>query len=418
MPPGNNLSAIFGGGGPPQMDTSTLNQILSPYGVQEPDSYLQPGPLENNRGFNMAHPQLASRLDNALIAVSLMGPTGATAGENISNAARGILGVGNYRRQFAAQQAAIPIEMAGKIAGLQHLGAESEELRARGEYYRNLPKMWENRDQQRLNAALVRSQIQGAEHPRLMKDAGGNEYVATPQVDNDGNITWQHSDIDPMEFKREQVKTKASNMFGGGLHGGVFSTQLAAKYGDRLGELMANPTAEFAKDVNQFYTKMQQESASYQGIGARNNEPISQSDRSKEALRASQKQLDSYMFQKSDMDPAKVRSALAPALLNSGATLDQVEAQVQAQIAGMKQHNSQLDGMWNAYTRMPPEFQAQYDFGTYASNSGYDFRTRHFQPVGGAPQQQPQAQQQGPMPGAPGSGLSPNVQAIINALGK
>lgn len=419
MPPGN-LAAMFGAG-PPQMDSDQLNKILQPYGVQMPTTYQQPGPFENMPSFGSAHPAIAQGLDNALIAVSLMGPTGKTAGENISNVARGVLGVGPYRRAMLAQQAQMPLQMAGQVANLQHLGAENQELAGRGEYYRAIAANadWhKDASSERMNAALMRTQMEGTKQMKVTKRADGSEVVQQPFIDPhdpDFQVQWKDTDIDPADFKRTEAHGKTSSAFGGGLAGSVMATQLEAKYGDQLPALMSKPSPEFAQDVQKMYRQVQQDSAGFQGTQFREG-TVPKTDSFREVTRANQAQLGKMQYGVKDRDKSikEEQSRLLHAnIASQNPPQDMYAAQAEANVKQRMDHDQKLQEMYTQYSMLPPEVQMTVPFSAYAQQQGYNPQTRFFQPQpqGGA-QQAPQAM------GGQQPTLSPTVQAVIDALKK
>lgn len=95
----------------PTMDPSQLVQreegyLQSPYALVNPNSFLA-----------QRAPGIAGHLDNAFLTLANMGPTGDTAGENISNVMRGMMGARQFNQERAMQAAMLPMQM--RMMGLQ-----------------------------------------------------------------------------------------------------------------------------------------------------------------------------------------------------------------------------------------------------------------------------------------------------------
>jgi len=138
----------------PQSWEEAAGKMLSPFGVKP----VSPSPFapipESN--FTRAHPMLASGLSNALLGLAGMGPTEWSAGANISNVARGLIGIPQMRRQAQMQQMAMPFQQAGLLFGpqeqqakLEFERAQAEQARAMAHYHMVMPetyeKMWTQR---------------------------------------------------------------------------------------------------------------------------------------------------------------------------------------------------------------------------------------------------------------------------------
>jgi hypothetical protein len=416
---GNDLNA-----GPPSINVDQINALLAPYGVQMPSQYMQPGPFENMGGFFQGHPTLSRGLDNALIAVGNMGPTGRTAGENISNAARGVLSIGPYRRQFAAEQALMPLEFANKVGALQAQQGLMKFHEAMGEYYRNRGSASVVQAENRLNSALVRENLQGAQHMQMGKDAMGRPVVMEPQVGDDLKVHWvENHNIDPAVFQQELTRQKVTSRFGGGAVGGQIANAIAQHYGgwDKIPDVVDPKVySDAAKEANK-------DSASYLGreFGAAN---VPQADVYKSVHQASTDYLKGAKWPITNYDSAvKAESArLLAGMLDSGGVQNPLQARQQADqqaainVRGRMTTNSQLDAAYGTWSQLPVETQMTVPFAQWLqSDAGgrWNPNTRAF----AGPTAPPQAQA-GPMPGqpapSPSQGLSPQVQAIIGTLAK
>lgn len=213
----------------PGFDATTINAALQPYGVSMPESYSAPGPAENT-SWGQQHSRLSRGIDNALIAVGGMGPGGPTAGENISNAVRGVMGVEPFRRQYMSEQAMLPFQYAKEVGGLQAQQSYMKMQNAMGAYYGDRGTAALQANEQKLQGAQIRANIQGALKPRLNKDASG-EFVEIPQVDDNFQTTWQRTNIDPSEFRSQEAKGKFANRFGQSAQSEFVGNTLANHYG-------------------------------------------------------------------------------------------------------------------------------------------------------------------------------------------
>ena len=423
FPLGNPFGAMSAGA--PDLDPQVA-QMLQTFGVGMPQQTQQPGPFENMQGMDAAHPALAKGLDNALIATSLMGPTGATAGENISNVARGVLGVGNYRRQFAAQQAMLPFQYADAMGKLQKNQADVQELKDRGEYYRSFADQRSGQNQQRMNAALLKAQVDSGKNLQLFTDANGKEVVRQESIDPQTLSTvWNDTGIDPQDFKAEHLKNKVSNRFGGGLGGAAIGNSIANAYGgyDKIPDvvdpkIMAGALRDYAQNSPGFVTNQNREST------------VPQSDVYNHVMAANTQALKGMKFNIGNREAAikAERTRIMRGTLDAGAqnlSMSDIDKQAAAQVDYYNQHDEQLDSLYGQYAQLPMEIQMTVPFQQWAQRAGgYDNNSRTFsthtqQPApqaGGSSQYGPSLNQQAP-PAGP-QGLSPAVQAIINSLGK
>lgn len=90
------------------------------------DVHNAPAELSDVRDFFSAnHPGLTGRLANIGYSLANMGPTGLTAGENISNAFRGIVGGRQEQMMNAIRRATLPYELQMPKAQLENIQAES-----------------------------------------------------------------------------------------------------------------------------------------------------------------------------------------------------------------------------------------------------------------------------------------------------
>lgn len=410
------ISAGAMAGGPPTMDTSQLDSLLQSYGVQLPSSYVQPGPLENSPMQN-SHPGLARGLDNALITASLMGPSGRTAGENISNAARGVLGVGPYRREFQAQQAMLPLQVAGVIGGLQAQQGAIKRDTAMAGYYGDRGQAALETVAQKTQAAITRENMLGTKQMQLGKDSLGNPVVQEPFIDPhdaDMQVQWRNRpDIDPHQFAQQQTHGKIAQGFGGGVAGETITLNLEQKYGDKLPALLQSPTSEFIRDLNSTVAGVNKMSGSYQGTQLR-QDSVPASTAFQERVKANQVQLGGMKYGIKDHDKAVKNEAsrLMRSSADSGGSVDlkQLQTQAEANVSYKEDHDRQLDDLYGRYAQLPPEVQGSVDFSSWAQKEGgynpqsHTFATHGTAPPGATP------------PASPMGGLSPSDQAIINSI--
>src|SRR6185437_2195759 len=102
----------------PTSDPYALMQRAQAY-YQSPYATFSP-----NSPLGRLNPAIASGVDNGLLTLANMGPTGATAGENISNVARGLVGARNFNQERAMNAAMLPAQM--QMMGLQRQDIESQ----------------------------------------------------------------------------------------------------------------------------------------------------------------------------------------------------------------------------------------------------------------------------------------------------
>lgn len=276
--PGNPFNLQPTQTGPPELDNSIVNDTLKTFGVHMPSSYAQPG-LEATP-WGQRHNRLATGIDNAMIAVAGMGPTGETAGDNISNVARGVMGIQPFREQFADAQAQVPLQYAKEIGGLQGMQAENRMRDAQASWYGD-------RGQAALQANLTRSQIaqQNAVLKLQIESQKDPMVMNVPDPNNPGKFVKQvgryqaelssegaptgrgnyvpDPSINLQDFEQEKHMRGLGSIFGSDTHGeGTF---IMTQMGKTLGGIdKINPdvnkwdvthTDAFAKAV-QYYSKL------------------------------------------------------------------------------------------------------------------------------------------------------------------
>jgi len=208
------------GGGAPEYDADQINALLQHFGgIQLPGSAYQPqGLFENMPWMTRQAPGLAHGLDNALIALGNMGPTGATAGENISNVARGLSSIGPTRQAQAAASVMLPLQMAGQVAQLKAQGGYMDYLSSMAKYYGGRNDASLDAANTRANIAAQKNAMLAGKEGMILKDG----TVGFPYVDDDGQIQYKsHPEIDPKAFAAAQKKKQLDGVMGGSLQGRI-----------------------------------------------------------------------------------------------------------------------------------------------------------------------------------------------------
>lgn len=435
FPLGNPFSAARGGiapgalgAGPPNMDPGVLNQLLGQYGVGLPQQLIPPGPFEQMGGFAGHHPGLATGLDNALIAASLMGPTGATAGENISNAARGILGVEPYRRQFAAEQYMLPLQVAQSIGGLQAQQAMMKMYQGMGQYYADTGKSRLESPEMRMQQGIMKEQFEAAKNQRLGKNGMVQQQEWDPVT---MQPVWKDQpDIDPKAFMQTQLRTKTSQRFGGGAMGDMIANDLANAYKgyENIPEVI-DP-----KIYHNAYANAQRLSAGYQGIFPRAQNQANQ-DAATAAAKLTQNLIGTFAPLPSQQAFDKQRRApIMAAILNGNQRISYDQAvkmadqQIQQEYGAMQQRRGKLEsdlGELQNRWLLSPERSIGMPFETYLDSQGFNRQTGVFNvsqpgaPQGSAPIQPGATVVHPPaLPGQPAQSPSAAMQQLMQLFKK
>jgi hypothetical protein len=406
--------------GAPGIDTDQVNQLLKPYGVSMPSSYQQPGPFENMPGFNSGHPGLSRGLDNAFIALAGMGPTGRTAGENISNVARGVLGIGSYRRQYQAEQAMMPLQFAKEIGGLQQQQATIDELRGRGEYYKAMGQYRGDENQTNILRGQMNANTRNG--PGNLQ-LGTNGKVQERQMGKDGNSYWQDTEIDPQEFKAEHARTKLSNRFPG-LEGMYIGNALANHYGgaDKVpdtipDDIMSKVMREGAALTPGYQSGVQKEGAipaadaynkflesqtdAYKGF----IKPFQVDNPEKEIAAEKAKWMAHFMNNQDPTNPNPPHQTFA-------AIDAQAQAQAEHTVREKISKRQAVDAAYGQWSAQPPAAKQALPFAGWMQQRGFDPVNGTF---GAAPgQQAPSNPAAGPTPQATGPQLTPKQEAFTN----
>ena len=110
----------------------------SPFGAPYRNPFLY-FPSEGRGGeetWFARHPRATTGIESALTAVGSMGPPGLSIGENISNAARGIVAAPMARREHLLQQMQAPYQLAGSMIQMQKNLQEMATQQAHAQFYR------------------------------------------------------------------------------------------------------------------------------------------------------------------------------------------------------------------------------------------------------------------------------------------
>jgi hypothetical protein len=198
-------------------------------------------------------------MDNALIAAALT-KQGRTAGENIANVAQGVLGVNQYRRGLVAQQAEVPLEFAKQVGSLQAQDAMLQMYKGMGDYYSARGTAALATPQDRLEAAMARTQMEGAQHPRIGTGPDGKPVVEQYQIDpNDKNFQGKwvaHPELSVNDLRRQEHSQNPA--------GGVEFQSYEGVAGP-----MPDPTTD-PKGSVKWWTGFRQAHGQYAGAGAVN----------------------------------------------------------------------------------------------------------------------------------------------------
>lgn len=215
--------AFNAAGGAPVLNTDVINNLLQQFGVMlPPGGFSDAGPFqqaqENQQqgGDSLAgkllggHPGVARAMDNALISAALTKP-GRSTGENISNAAAGILGVAPFRRQLQSEQAQVPLEFAKTIGGLQQQQAMMGMYSGLGDYYRQMGQANVDRgqaalerNQTQMNIALMREQVAALKQPVIGRDGVVQEWQFTDPANPLSGQYLPNPAINPNSIRTQQ----------------------------------------------------------------------------------------------------------------------------------------------------------------------------------------------------------------------
>ena len=405
------------GGGEPNMDYDQINALLQHFGgLSVSPDYKPQGVFENMPWISKRAPALAGGLDNALIALSNMGPTGSTAGENISNVARGLQSIGPTRQAQAMAPTLMALQMAQGVAGLQQSAANINREGAMAEYYSGRNDASNYTADQRRNAALIRGQFQAAsaQHgPQVITGKNGKQMVGVPSLDDDGNLKYEeHPEIDVNEFRKQQTHQKLASAFGGGTEGAIIGGMLSSGLGPdgtpesytRRNPMLGKPGAKgpdaFWADANNILLQHRTAAAGVnQGGAAQRQQTGLWATNQRDAFKNIYQNPGTAGIREKRIDARSQEIFMAPGF--SGTRSDaKRQAQNEAQA-----HQSKLQDLWGQYSLLDEDAQQKAGGITgYLGQQGYDARTDTFQNRSGA--------QANP------SNLSPAQQQLLDLLKK
>lgn len=345
-----NGSGVGVGGGAPDIDYDQVNALLQHFGgFQVPQDQQPQGMFENMPWLNKRSPGLATGLDNALIALSNMGPTGPTAGDNISNVARGLQSIGPTRRAQQLAPTMTALQMAGEVAKLQQASANIGREGAMAEYYGGRNETASSIAQSRMNVALQKQQMLAGKEGVILKDG----TVGLPDVDDaTGKVTYvPHPEIDAKEFQKQQRKSKIAGIMGNSFEGLVTQGMLGDDPDSYKGGAQ-----QYWKDANDILLKHRTAAA---GVGA-----ASRSDEG-ELTRWNKNQQDQFKNIFSGPGTAGIREKRIDQRAQDifmernqkggpGVTLDKARKDAQWE---EQQHQGKLQQAWSEFSLMGPDEQ-------------------------------------------------------------
>lgn len=227
------MSPNWGGGDPSDISSGGVNDILQGTGVSIPDqSQLKPlGPFENMSAMS-GHPGLARGMDNAMIALAGMGPTGATAGENIGNVARGVMGIQPQRTAYMWQQLEAPLNYAKEVGGIEAQQAMAKMHTAMAGYYGDRGTAALQRNATQLEMERMKQEMLSGKEMQIQKDpTTGKDVVMRPTIGDDFKLGWEPTNIDPGAFKQGQHRQAFMTRWGNTLDAAYIGEHMASHYG-------------------------------------------------------------------------------------------------------------------------------------------------------------------------------------------
>jgi hypothetical protein len=399
----------MGGAGP---DTSgdAINALLQQFGGINVPAPQQTGLFENT-GWGGRHPALSGGLDNALIALGNMGPTGPTAGDNISNVARGLQSIGPTRQMQRLAPVMAALQMAQGVAGLQQSAANINREGAMAQYYGGRNAASEYNAQARLQGVMGRAGLAAAsaQHgPQIGIDPATNKpAVMVPTTDDDGNLKYiAHPELDVNEFKKGQKKRATDAMLG--------NSDPATAFRMINGDPPDDPKAlsEYGKKFNAHLLKFRTAGPGV-GAGAAGERQVSGNWHSDQS-----KLFTGLVGKEPGKDQIENEAILESQKSGFKVTPQEAEAKVRS---NREQVKGQLQKHWGDFSLLDEDEQRrQGGIMGYLQKQGYDPTTNKFGPVartGAPPAAAPNVMGGGAKATAPSpKGLDPAVQAIIDSL--
>jgi hypothetical protein len=419
---GKGFQSLLGmGGAGPDASGDAINALLQQFGGINVPAPQQTGLFENT-GWGGRHPALSGGLDNALIALGNMGPTGPTAGDNISNVARGLQSIGPTRQMQRLAPVMAALQMAQGVAGLQQSAANINREGAMAQYYGGRNAATEYAANQRLAGVQSRATLSAAQAqhgPQIGIDPATNKpSVMYPTIDDDGNLKMvPHPEIDVNEFKKSQQKQKVASILGGSFEGLVTQGMLGDDPDSYVkkntkGKVIAQGPQAYWNDANNILLQHRTASAGVSSTGASNRQDTGNwhSDQSK--------LFTGLVGKEPGKDQIENEAILESQKSGFKVTPQEAEAKVRS---NREQVKGQLQKHWGDFSLLDEDEQRrQGGIMGYLQKQGYDPTTNKFGPVArtGAPQAAaPNVMGGGAKATAPSpKGLDPAVQAIIDSL--
>lgn len=414
-------------GGLPNIDPTQINQLLQAFGgMSLPDQPRPQGPFEN--GWLGQHTgAMGSGLDNALIALANMGPTGRTAGDNISNVARGVSAIGPTRNVQAAAQYQLPLQLAGEVAKLQEAQSSVGRNSAMADYYSG------KNDASRYAAEERLAGVRGAAESRAQSSMMGHQVAASKELqigtdpatgkpavmgarynEDSGQVEWvPQTGLDPDAFQKQQArKTAMASPLGSTLQG---QTSYARHQG-----LIKNQNDIHAPENSKFWDAVQGDINTQRTLapgiaqgGANDRQASGNWNKS------SADSWSSIIDQHARGSDKRIQSDFAAATMDpNNATADPMKLKQTVQDREGKRV-FQMKSVKSDYDRMTP--QQQMDAGGptgYLKSRGYDEETGNFKGSGpsGVTVQTPIANAMGAQTAAPQAAAAPQPQDIVTQI--
>ena len=413
-------------GGLPDIDPSQINALLSQFGGMSIPDHPQPQGLFENASWMHGAPGVAHGLDNALIALSNMGPSSLSAGDNISNVARGLSAIGPTRNAQSAAQYQMPLMMAGEVAKLQTAQSEMGRNAAMAGYYGGRNDSAEavatTRAQGANQVALTRAEyglrgreIAATKEARVVTGPDGKQMVGNPVWDADQGLIYKPDPtIDVKAFQAEKTKSAVHGLLGNSLDG--IRVLGAVGMPPDMSDIHAPGNAKWWKGVNSRIDQIQSMKPNIFTGAAANRQTDA------DWIRNSDTNVKAY--QDAHGAESKTRIATRVQAMQSDPKLAGLDYGEQMRIAGSEEQmrSNQLQDAVNAYKQLQIPQQKQVGgVSGWLQKRGYDPATRGFtrqdttQDTSAAGNT---GNAMGTQQTAPGPKLSPNVQAIIDSLRK
>lgn len=407
-----SMSSGFGnllglGGNAPGIDYDQINALLQQFGGGHVEDSGPTGLFENT-GWGQDHPRASGGLDNALIALGNMGPTGRTAGDNISNVARGLSSIGPTRQAQRMAPTMMALQMAGEVAKLRQASANIGREGAMANYYGGRNQTASDIAQSRMQVGLAKNAMLAGKEGMI----GTNGQVLLPEVDDDGKLNYvPHPEIDPKEFRKQSQRKQIQNVMGSSMPGLIAQGVLGSDPDAYQGGQIPGSNKKYPAGASGYWSAANDISLQHQtasaGVGASSREGEG------DVNRWSKDQASQFKNVYSGPGTAGIRekridNRAQQIFMERGGKTPFDKARSDAEWED-QQHRGRLQQAWSQFALMDPDEQKQRGgIMGYLGSQGYDPLQDVFaSPRTGA---QPAAAQPSPMPGAsapkPGSNSS------------